>query len=407
MSEPAPPADSQDTPPLSPAQKRRFMAMAAGLVLFFVLAVAEIGVRLLLRYNSPDTLRENSLQYRPSTFTRHLLRPEQEIDLDAAWGVRKGEQGSGRSYRVNGMGFRGAPFEAEKPPGACRLVIVGGSAVFDLGADEGEDWPHLVERALRDAGNRGVEVINAGVPGHASFDAVGKIYGQLWLYEPDAVLFYNAWNDIKSFTELDRDRPLVWQIPTHDPTADPFQSYQGWLDRLLGHSQLYIKLRTRYLLSRHDVGPEGAVDAERAENRRISPLAFDQYRLNVSLVVDAARNLGATPVLLTQASLLAADNTEADRARIRYGYQGLDHDELVETFETCNRIVREVGAAKEAEVLDLAADLSGRSELFDDHIHTSREGSAALAAAVAEFLEPRLGEICGGETERANLTRDP
>ena len=399
MPEPSPPGESQaEAPPLTAKQKRRFMALAAGLVLFFGLAVAEIGVRLLLRHNSPDTLRENSLQYRPSTFTRHLLEPDQQIDLDAAWGVRRGEQAGGRSYRVNAMGFRGASFAAEKPPGTCRLAVVGGSAVFDLGADEEEDWPHLVERALREAGHR-VEVINAGVPGHASFDAVGKIYGQLWLYEPDAVLFYNAWNDIKTFTEIDRDHPLVWQIPTHDPTADPFQNYQGTLDRLLGYSQLYVKLRTRYLLSRHDLGLEGAVDSERSGSRDISPLAFDQYRLNISLVVDSVRNLGATPVLLTQASLLAADNTEADRARINYGYQGLDHGELVQAFETCNRIVREVGVAKQAEVLDLAADLNGRSELFDDHIHTSREGSAALAEAVASFLEPRLGKICGGGLE--------
>lgn len=396
---PIPEAQQPEPPALSAAQKRRFAILAAGLVLFSVLAVAEIGVRLLLRYNSPDTLRQNSLQYRPSTFTRHLLEPEQQIDLDAAWGVRRGEQGGGRTYEINDKGFRGASFEAEKGPGTCRLAVVGGSAVFDLGADEGQDWPHLVEKALREAGHPGVEVINAGVPGHASFDAVGKIYGQLWLYQPDAILFYNAWNDIKTFTGLDRYRPLVWQIPTHDPTADPFQSYQGFIDRLLGHSQLYIKLRTRYLLSRHDIGLEGAVDSVYPGNQSISPLAFDQYRLNVSLVVDATRNLGATPVLLTQASLLASDNSEADRARINYGYQGLDHGELVRTFETCNQIVREVGAEKRAEVLDLAADLSGRSELFDDHIHTSREGSRALADTVAEFLRPRLAGICGDGSE--------
>ena len=61
MPEPSPPGESQaEAPPLTAKQKRRFMALAAGLVLFFGLAVAEIGVRLLLRHNSPDTLRETA-----------------------------------------------------------------------------------------------------------------------------------------------------------------------------------------------------------------------------------------------------------------------------------------------------------------------------------------------------------
>lgn len=383
-----------ENPTLSPARQRLFVILAAALALLVVLGAAEICVRLLLRYNSPDTLRDNSLQYRPSTFTRHLLEPDQEIDLDAAWGVRHGEQGSGRTYRINAMGFRGAPFSAEKPPGTCRLVVVGGSAVFDLGATEGQDWPHLVQARLHQAGHSEVEVINAGVPGHASSDAVGKIYGQLWLYQPDAILFYNAWNDIKSFTELSRHNPLAWQIQPHDPEADPFQNFQGPLDRLLGFSQLYIKLRTRFLLSRHQLGLEGAVETPSAGRREISSLAFDQYRLQVALVVDASRNIGATPILLTQASLLAADNSADDRARINYGYQGLDHDDLVRAFDTCNQIVRTIGIEKRVDVLDLATQLSGHSELFDDHIHTSRKGSHTLANAVTNHLLPRLETIC-------------
>ena len=85
--------------------------------------------------------------------------------------------------------------------------------------------------------------------------------------------------------------------------AHPYQNYQGFLDRQLAHSQLYVKLRTRYPMWKHDVGPEGQVESKRELVDHWEPLGLAQYRLNVELVTDGARNIGATPVLLTQASL--------------------------------------------------------------------------------------------------------
>ena len=394
-------AASQDTAEevqLTPAQKRRFALLAAILALILVTAVGEIAVRLLLRYNTPDTIRENSLQYRPSTFTRHLLAPNQEIDRGKAWGDTSASDASeALTYTINRHGYRGAEWPTQKPQGSCRLAVLGGSAVFDLGAAEGVDWPHQVQELLRPRASElgiGLEVINAGVPGHTSADAVGKLYADLWRFEPDAVLLYNAWNDIKTFTSLTPSMPLPDLVQPHDPKADPFQNYAGPVDRLLGHSQLYIKLRNRYLLWRYPLGLEGQVADDQLRDR-FDPWALRQYRLNVELVVDGARNLGSQPILLTQATLVTPTTTDEDRERIAYGYQGLQHDALVQAVQSCNDTVRQVAAAKETPLLDLDARFSGRSELFDDHVHTSRLGSQALATAVAEFLESKLGGICG------------
>jgi hypothetical protein len=78
----------------------------------------------------------------------------------------------------------------------------------DPSENETRDWPHLIERFLRDEGYK-VEVINAGIPGHASFDALGRLYSQLWIYQPDYVLLYNIWNDIKYFRSLGPENPLI------------------------------------------------------------------------------------------------------------------------------------------------------------------------------------------------------
>lgn len=392
--------DSGEMPPLSAAQKRRFVLLAVVLIFLLCAVVGEVAVRLFLRYNTPDTIRENSLQYRPTSYARHLLVPDQRIDRAKAWGDAAGDSDGTAApfiYRINHYGYRGDDFPMQKAPSGCRLIVLGGSAVFDLGASEGEDWPHQVERLLTPrAAALGIEplqVINAGVPGHSSADSVAKLYTDLWRFEPDAVLLYNAWNDIKTFTTLGPTSPLPDLVHPHDPAADPFQNYRGTVDRLLGHSQLYIKLRNRYFLWRYPLGIEGQVAASELSDS-FDDLALRQFRLNVEMVVDASRNLGAEPILLTQATLVTADTSDADRQRIAYGYQGLTHEGLLQAVTGCNATVRQVATEKGTDLLDLASSLSGHSELFDDHVHTSRQGSQRLAEAVAEHLAPRLEEIC-------------
>lgn len=387
-----------DLPPLSAAQKRRFAALTVVLALLVCVVLGEIAVRLLLRYNTPDTIRQNSLQYRATAYPRHLLAPDQRIDRGKAWGdSTTDDSASSLTYRINGYGYRGDDFDPAKPPGSCRLVIVGGSSVFDLGAGYGEDWPRQVQRLLTpqaaDLGISPLQVINAGVPGHSSADAVAKLYTDLWRFEPDAVLLYNAWNDIKTFTALGPRTPLPDVVQPHDPRADPFQNYRGPVDRLLGHSQLYIKLRNRYFLWRYPLGIEGQV-ADGQLHDSFDHWALRQFRINVELVVDVSRNLGAEPILLTQATLVTANTSHEDRQRIAYGYQGLSHQGLLQAVNGCNDTIRRVATSKGTDLLDLASRFSGQSELFDDHVHTSRLGSQRLAEAVAQHLTPRLGEIC-------------
>ena len=135
-----------------------------------------------------------------------------------------------------------------------------------------------------------------------------------------------------------------------------------------------MNLRNYYFRRRLNVGLEGAIDSN--ANQRASgygPWGLRQFRLRVELIVDAARNIGALPVQVTQASLVASDNSEADRIPLS------------------TAISRSIGRDKEFPVIDAAAKLSGRSELFADGAHTTPpEGSQALAALVARGLAPHL-----------------
>jgi len=370
-------------------KRRAFVSLTIGLAVLVSLMAAEIFVRLAFRLNTPDTVHRNSLQYAPTIFSRHMLRPNQLVNVDEAWGLGRNTEPTHRIYRINEFGYRGHTFSTPKTPDSQRIVIVGGSAVFDLYATEGKDWPHQVEQLLKARGFPHAEVLNAGVPGHASFDSLGRLYSQIWMLNPDFVLLYNAWNDIKYFTALSPSKPLIYQIAPFDPEADPLQNYLGVMDRVMCHSQLYVKLRTRYFLWKLNVGEEGAIPLREYQSA-YDPFGLDQYRLDLRLFVDASREIGSTPILLTQASLIAPDNTAVARARITYSYQGLSHEALMRAMSECNDAVREIGREKGADVLDLAAMFNGRADLFNDHVHTTERGSEAIASAVARFLAGRM-----------------
>jgi len=347
--------------------------------------LAESLTRLFLRYNTPDTVRQHSLQYLPSVFGRHRLKPDQAVSTSGAWGDPANPDGSGRTFTINERGYRGVPITIPKPESTIRIVVLGGSSVFDVNANEGADWPHLVQEFLRHSGHPEVEVINAGVPGHASFDSLGRLYSQLWMFEPDYVVLYHGWNDVKYFPSLDPGHPLIAKLTPYDPAADPFQNYRGGLDRFLAHSQVYIKLRSQYWIHKLDPGTEGA-RIEAGVQAGYGPWGLRQFQLDVELLIEATRAIQATPLLVTESTLVVAANTPDERARIHYEYQGMGHDALVRALQDCARIVRQVGHEKNVDVLDLAGRFNGRGDLFEDHVHTTAAGSRAIAAEVAAFV---------------------
>jgi lysophospholipase L1-like esterase len=123
----------------------------------------------------------------------------------------------------------------------------------------------------------------------------------------------------------------------------------------------------------------------------LSDTALRQYKMNVHTFVDVARNAGAAAVLVSHARLVARDNTGEQKKRIAYDLVGLSHDALCDAFEATDRIMQEVAAEKRVALIDASSRLSGRQELFLDHVHFNELGSKALAAVVATAMASLLG----------------
>ena len=351
------------------------------------LAVLELSFRLFLpvpelEASPAPAAHTPRIHYVASAFSQHAIAAAPHV-VDHVSGV---------TFRINAKGYRGEDFSWRKAPGTQRIVVCGGSAVFDIRQPEGEHWPARLERELHALGHRRAEVINAGVPAHASFDCVGRLLAEGHRLEPDLLLLYNAWNDIKYFRH---EAPILRTVRAYRPEQDPLWTARGRLDAALAarlHS--YRFLRVRFLLWDRQLGSEGA-RSRGAPRDAIEPSQVEQFRFNVEGFVDLARNAGARPVLLTQARLVSADNGPEQRERIAYEYVGLGHEALVEAFAATDRVLADVAGREGVGLVD-AAVLSGEDALFRDHVHLSDAGSRALAQLVARELDPMLAAVSPG-----------
>jgi len=269
------------------------------------ISFGEIFVRLSKKVNrmTPQRLKEQSMEYSPSVFARHVFPQKEQKMTDMYW---KGHWGNPNRY-INQHGYRGKLFDIEKNPDTIRVMVYGGSAVFDLALPEEKDWPHRIEQYLHQKGLNQVEVINAGIPGHASFDSLGRLFSEGHLLKPDYVVLYNSWNDIKRFHS---DKFLLRELKPHASKSNPLLYAQNSFDQfLITHSFLYIFLRHNYLTWKLKVGPEGAA-GERPDRYELNQMALDQFQLNIELFIDCARNIAAEPVIMTQGRLIGFHNEQ-------------------------------------------------------------------------------------------------
>ena len=378
------------------------MLLAVLLLGLVGLALSEVAVRLLFPFNTPETVRAYSLEYEASPFTRSRLAPVNrlvEVDAGKAWGTKAADAASDRTFHINALGFRGPAFSPRKPARTTRVVVLGGSSVFDQNVSDtsavvGSSWPNRAQAILRTRG-LDVEVINAGTPSHSSADALGRLLTEVWLYAPDIVVLYSGWNDVKNFraTPVTPESPLIRVIRQLDASADPYRNYRGRLDRFLASSQLYVKLRNAYLRSTIATEGEGILPTGTVGST-FGEFGPRQYEQNLRNFVEIARNMGARPVLTTEATLVLHPDPAVEE-RIGDRYQLLDREGLTKAFEETYRLTREVAAAKRVALLDAGAALNGDAALFADHVHLTPRGSEVLARLLADFLAPMVVEPSG------------
>jgi hypothetical protein len=175
------------------------------------------------------------------------------------------------------------------------------------------------------------------------------------------------------------DAPPLRTFLPYTASADPRYHYNGSLDRILCNiSQLYAHLRNQYYTIKLEEKPRPTIEKEDYSSE-ISEIALKQYRIHFQLFVDAAKNLGITPILMTQPLLVVRDNTEKQKRLIEYEKVRLTHEGLFNASERADAIIRQISKTKDVYLIDASKYLSGNEHLFTDHVHLTRNGAYELA----------------------------
>jgi lysophospholipase L1-like esterase len=278
----------------------------------------------------------------------------------------------GRVLRINSRGFRAAEFTPEKPRRVFRIITLGDSVTFGLAGDECHYPGVLQQRFDGDAPGR-VEVINAGVEGYDSQDALRILELRLMDYSPDLITIMIGWNDL-----LKRDPA--------QPNASDVEArlaYALYDVYLVKFWRTFVYRNVRHALFRPATELS---DEEEASLRKYVPLV---YKENLTKIALTARRGGSTVALLTLHSPLRPTMDAKDVEKLYFPYYTYNVKKLWLLSQQYNEAIRAVGREHHIPVVEPSVVLAGREkELYMDTVHMECEGYQILGGYLYDVLSP-------------------
>jgi lysophospholipase L1-like esterase len=326
--------------------------------------------------------------------------------------------GPGPRLHVNSLGLRGS----EIPGGASRRVIaIGGSTTECLYLDQEKTWPALVERGWNERDlSRITWTGNAGRSGHTVRENILQLDELVRaIPEIDVVLVLPGINDLsKRLAQGDaydadlfarpgaRDavRRTAFSVHPLGVDTDAPLCKRTALWRLVSSLRRRLEAGRRSTQGPTELGFVRWREHRSAASRWIDALpdlarALDEYRRNLSELVDIAQRSGARIVLATQPMLWRVDLPPEAQRLLWMGGVGDFQDvagcayytlrALIEAMKRYNDVVRDVARARGVACVDLARFLDGDASAFYDDCHFTEHGAELVASAWLDVLAPR------------------
>jgi lysophospholipase L1-like esterase len=250
------------------------------------------------------------------------------------------------------------------------IVFLGGSTTECAALDEDARFPALVSKLLEAKGLR-ADVLNAGVSGNTTQDALELLLDHVSDDKPDVAVLMEAANDYGVLLQDGSYRSRGAQlVNTGTALRWPLQlaSSHVWL---IGALRSYLTLGS--VLKSPPADPNASLD-------KLAPT--EEYAKRLRAFAGLCRAFGIVPVLMTQpsAAVPTPDTPRWVTARNQDAF---------------NDVIRQVASDERVALIDLARhveqDVAGYRDpmkIFYDGIHVSAEGSQVYA----EFITQRLLE---------------
>jgi lysophospholipase L1-like esterase len=269
---------------------------------------------------------------------------------------------------VNAHGLRGPEFTNKKPEGVRRVVFLGDSNTFGMGADRYDNYPHRLGRWLSYSAGKRWEVINAAIPGYSAFQMLQMLRTRAKDYAPDVVVVYpGAWNDYTPAIQYD-DATAHEVIEAAKAARTGLSVKRLRVYELLAQSMKHTASAASSDGKAQKYRKLWSDAAQRPDGPRLSQQKFREV---LTAIARESKALGAKVIFIVPPA------PAATRAKFVEG-------------NIYAQIVGEVGSKEADKCVDARTVLTlpeeYDSKLFCDHIHPSGLGHSILAKIVGEAL---------------------
>lgn len=300
-------------------------------------------------------------KYAPHPYTCYCLQP--------------GKQRDGANH--NSRGFRGPEFAVPKPLGVFRVAVLGGSTTYcEFIPDDAATFPSKTQQILHaDFGRMEVEVLNAGVPGFNSWESSLDFQMRVLDADPDLAVIFFGVNDVHA-------RLVEPESYRADGTGRRRPWSEPWEARVMRSSML-LRFMGVQLGAWKPPGIENFTVADTAfhRNRDAGPEMMNilasnpptYFRRNVENIIAVGQAHGVSVVLVTW----PYSEEVKDYVSLPHYQKGVAE---------LNAVVREIAAAQNLPLFDLAAKMPSDRKYWRDGRHVNAAGAELEGRWLAEFL---------------------
>ncbi len=298
----------------------------------------------------------------------------------------------------------GQPLSYKKSSNEIRIATIGASTTANINLSFEDNWPGHLGRLLRhELPAKTVTIINAAVPGFDTAQSIGNLALRVMPFEPDIVIIYHLYNDLKAVCQNITFRPDYSHI---HPKPFGFHQQPNLATRWLNHSMMYVRLRNRLReIKQEQVEIEKRKKILQQTGRlpEIPEQAVRAFEQHIRCMVSIA-NAGGAHVVLTSFATLHdpaldySDQNVLPKLTLLQKKEmfalvsftpGLTLEAVFDGFNQYNRVLAEIAAVANTGWVDNAALIPHQDRYFVDRVHFSKEG----AALVAKNFLPTILEI--------------
>ena len=208
---------------------------------------------------------------------------------------------------------------------------------------------------------------------------------------PDIVIFDETWNDVQFYSPL---KPRLNNLDSYQETNVFLYPSNFADDYLAEHSELYLDLRYLYndVYFRTEDQVRSKSKIPRGNDSAYGNQIIDGFDLqvysNIQLFIEAAKIRGIKPLVIVQPTLISKKNTGIEKEKMDFSFVKLNYDGVLTAVTSIQNQIRKAAKANEAQIIDAALDLSGKNDIFHDHVHLNELGSKMFAQYCFEKLKP-------------------